>query len=175
MHSAAAYRLPVIGYAYSSELALAVPDWILHPSVALGVEFPRGVNGKLSYFPILRAAYEHHTDFQQRISVGAVPALRYDFHRLFAAQFGIEVGGAYLRSLWSPHTFDETTGTWSEGEGDARLTWQLGPELTLWTTPFEGLGFGVFYGITVLYPLAPANDVPALPLTKLGLCGRWVL
>ncbi len=140
---------------------------------ALGVEIPRASWGMWSIFPVWRAAYEHHTDFQQRISVGAVPTLRIDPHPLLATQVGLEVGGAYLRSLWTPYRFDAESGTWSRGESEMKLTWQFGAELTAWVNVAPALGVGVFYGITLLYPLAPENEVSIVPLTKLGLCMRW--
>lgn len=169
----AKHSLPILASVYTSQLSLGGLDAVVHPSFALGVEIPRASWGMWSIFPVWRAAYEHHTDFQQRITVGAVPTVRIDPHPLLAAQFGLEVGGAYLRSLWTPYRFDAESGTWSRGESEMKLTWQLGADLTAWVNVAPALGVGVFYGITLLYPLAPENEVSIVPLTKLGLCMRW--
>jgi hypothetical protein len=45
---------------------------------------------------------------------------------------------------------------------------------TAWIGVTEALNFGVGYGFGALFPFAPANDVAALPLTRIGLYARWV-
>src|SRR5688572_28437141 len=64
---------PLLLHAYTSQVALGALDAVVHPSVALGVEIPRGTWGRLSYFLTWRAAYEHNTGFQQRVALGVLP------------------------------------------------------------------------------------------------------
>jgi len=173
--SRAKLELPLSLHAYTRQVQVATLDWVLHPGFGLSVEFPRWRVAGLSFFPLWRAGFEHHAHLQQRWYIGVAPSLRFDFRPWLAAQLSLGVHGAFLRSLWTPFRFDSRGGTWSRGERDDKWSWLFDVDLTLWLSPSRSWGVGLGYGLGALYPFAKANDAPVLPLTRLGICGRWVV
>jgi len=167
-------QLPLVLHSYSSQVRLGVLDPVVHPSFALATEFPRLRAGDLSFFPSYHLGYEYHAHFQQRVYVAVAPSARWDLHRRVALQVSIGFGAARLWSQWTAYHFDAHEKVWSAGESQPKWTWRLDLDLVAWAKPTEQLSVGLGYGLGALYPFARPNDIPLLPLTRLGLYLRWV-
>ncbi len=137
-------------------------------------EYPRFGAGRFSSFPTWRLGFEHHRHLQDRWYAGVAPTVRFDVHSNVALQVSLGASAAHLRSLWTPYRFDSSTRTWSKAESEAKWAWLFDVDATVWFNIDAQLGLGLNYGVGAIYPFAPANDVLALPLTRLGIYGRWV-
>jgi hypothetical protein len=172
--AAAGIQLPFLLHAYTRQVQLATLDWVLHPAFGLGVEFPRWRAGPFSVFPVWTLGFEYHGHFQSRWYAGMAGAVRLEAHPRVAFQLGLGASGAHLISLWSPHRFDAGEGTWSRGESESKWTWLFDVDVTAWFNVDARWGLGLDYGVGALYPFASGNDLPVVPLTRLGLLARWI-
>jgi len=167
-------QLPLVLHAYTRQVQLGTLQAVVHPALALGVEYPYWRAGDFSFFPSWRLGFEHHAHMHQRWYLGVGPSARYEPHARVAFQLSLAVCGALLSSLWTPYQFDSGAGTWARGESQSKWVWMFDSDLTVWLNVNRRFGIGLDYGFGILYPLAPVNDLPVLPLTRLGILARWV-
>lgn len=167
-------ELPLRLHLYTRQVQLGSLRWAVHPCVALAAEYPALRAGTYRFFTQWQLGFEHHAGLQQRFYAGVAPSLRVTLPPYVAFQLSVGVSALRLRSLWTPYHFDGDTGRWAAGESESKWSWLFEADLTAWINLDPRLSVGIGYGVGAIYPFASANEVPALPLTRLGLFGRWV-
>lgn len=167
--------LPLIGFVYTSQVQLGGLALVNAPAFGVATEFPRWSGAVTSLAARWRGGFEHNASFQNRWYLGGGPVFAWAPIDMVAVDFGLNASVVLLRSLWHPLHFDERAGTWEAGEGSSKFTSELGVQGGVWWRPDLPVQLGAFYGLALLYPVSPKNDLPLLPLTKLGVAAAWSL
>lgn len=159
---------------YTRQVQLGGLQWVFHPGFALGAEYPALRAGVFRFFPTWQLGFEHQASLHQRMFLGVAPSMRVSVHSLLAFQVSLGMNALYVRSLWTPYHFERASGTWSRGESESKWSWMFSIDAGVWLDVDPRLSLGIHYGFGAIYPFASDNDVPALPLTRLGISGRWI-
>ena len=165
-------EVPLRLHVYTRQVQLGSLQWVVHPGVGAAVEYPALRAGAFRFFPAWQLGFEHHAALQQRWYLGVAPSVRLELPPYLAFQLSLGVSALRLRSLWT--AFHMQGDDWVRGESESRWSWLFDIDVSAFFHIDSRLGIGLQYGVGAIYPFAPANDVPALPLTRLGLYGRWI-
>ncbi|MET0385183.1 MAG: hypothetical protein ABW321_04450 [Polyangiales bacterium] len=157
---------------YTRQVQLGTLAGVVHPGVGVAAEAPVWRAGWFAFFPVWQVGFEHHAGLHTRWYAGVQPSVRVELAP-FAVQLSLGVNALRLWSRWKSYHFEDQTGQWSAGERESKWCWLFEADVTAWIALHPRVRVGIGYGFGVMYPFAPVNDVPALPLTRLGLYGLW--